>query len=168
MDLSKLEENILSLEDYPVEKWNPKLCEGVEFEINSDAEWFYNGSKIERIKMVQLFSKLIKYEKRKYFVVTPSEKILVKVKKEIFLITDYKFEGNFIMFKTNTDEWIKLTKNNPLSVPMIDNQPYPKIKLKDNVWGLLSRNVFYKLISDANQDGNRLYLESDNNYFYLN
>ena len=54
MDLSKLEENILSLEDYPVEKWNPKLCEGVEFEINSDAEWFYNGSKIERIKMVQL------------------------------------------------------------------------------------------------------------------
>jgi len=40
MDLSKLEENILSLEDYPVEKWNPKLCEGVEFEINSDAEWF--------------------------------------------------------------------------------------------------------------------------------
>ncbi len=103
-----------------------------------------------------------------HFVVTPSEKILVKVKKEIFLITDYKFEGNFIMFKTNTDEWIKLTKNNPLSVPMIDNQPYPKIKLKDNVWGLLSRNVFYKLISDANQDGNRLYLESDNNYFYLN
>ena len=75
MDLSKLEENILSLEDYPVEKWNPKLCEGVEFEINSDAEWFYNGSKIERIKMVQLFSKLIKYEKGKYFVVTPSEKI---------------------------------------------------------------------------------------------
>ena len=168
MDLSKLEENILSLEDYPVEKWNPKICEGVEFEINSDAEWFYNGSKIERIKMVQLFSKLIKYEKGKYFVVTPSEKILVKVKKEIFLITDYKFEENFIMFKTNTDEWIKLTKNNPLSVPMVDNQPYPKIKLKDNVWGLLSRNVFYKLISDANQDGNRLYLESDNNYFYLN
>ena len=131
MDLSKLEENILSLEDYPVEKWNPKLCEGVEFEINSDAEWFYNGSKIERIKMVKLFSKLIKYEKGEYFVVTPSEKILVKVKKEIFLITDYKFEGNFIMFKTNTDEWIKLTKNNPLSVPMVDNQPYPKIKLKD-------------------------------------
>ena len=31
-----------------------------------------------------------------------------------------------------------LTKNNPLSVPMIDNQPYPKIKLKDNVWGLLA------------------------------
>ena len=110
MDLSKLEGNILSLEDYPVEKWNPKLCEGVEFEINADAEWFYNGSKIERIKMVQLFSKLIKYEKGKYFVVTPSEKILVKVKKEIFLITDYKFEENFIMFKTNTDEWIKLTK----------------------------------------------------------
>ena len=61
---------------------------------NSDAEWFYNGSKIERIKMVKLFSKLIKYEKGKYFVVTPSEKILVKVKKEIFLITDYKFEEN--------------------------------------------------------------------------
>ena len=31
-----------------------------------------------------------------------------------FHITDYKFEGNFIMFKTNTDEWIKLTKNNPV------------------------------------------------------
>ena len=129
---------------------------------------FITAQKLKELRWFNCFSKLIKYEKGKYFVVTPSEKILVKVKKEIFLITDYKFEGNFIMFKTNTDEWIKLTKNNPLSVPMIDNQPYPKIKLKDNVWGLLSRNVFYKLISDANQDGNRLYLESDNNYFYLN
>ena len=74
MDLKDLEKTALSLDEYPLEQWNPKLCEGVEFYIDADSNWFYNKSKIERDSMVKLFSKLVKWEEGEYFAVTPVEK----------------------------------------------------------------------------------------------
>jgi hypothetical protein len=51
---------------------------------------------------------------------------------------------------------------------MVNHQPYPKIKLKEHLYALLSRNVFYKVIAESKQDGMSMYLESDGKYFYLN
>ena len=118
--------------------------------------------------MVKLFSKLVKYEDGQYYAVTPVEKILIKVDKEVFSIIDYKQEDNDYFFQTNTEEWVKLTKENELTVEMIDNQPHPKIRLKNQIYGLLSRNVFYKIIAESKQDGMSMYLESDGAFFYLN
>ena len=100
--------------------------------------------------------------------VTHVEKIPIKVEKEIFSIIDYKREGNDYFFQTNTEEWVKLSSENELTVEMIDNQPYPKLKLKNQIYGLLSRNVFYKIIAESKQDGMSMYLQSDGKYFYLN
>jgi len=168
MDLKDLEKTALSLDEYPLEQWNPKLCEGVEFYIDADSNWFYNKSKIERDSMVKLFSKLVKWEEGEYFAVTPVEKIPIKVEKEIFCMIDYKNENGNYFFQTNTGEWVKLTKEKPLTVEMIDHQPYPKIKLKEHIYALISRNVFYKIVGESKQDGNSMYLESDGKYFYLN
>ena len=168
MGLNELEKIVLSLDEYPLDQWNPKLCEGVEFRIDSDANWFYNNSKIERLSMVQLFSKLVKWEKGQYFAVTPVEKIPIKVEKEVFSIIDYKQDAGDYYFQTNTEEWVKLSQHNELTVEMVNHQPYPKIKLKEHLYGLLSRNVFYKVIAESKQDGMSMYLESDGKCFYLN
>ena len=168
MGLNELEKTVLSLDEYPLDQWNPKLCEGVEFRIDSDANWFYNNSKIERLSMVQLFSKLVKWEKGQYFAVTPVEKIPIKVEKEVFAIIDYKQESGDYFFQTNTEEWVKLSQDNELTVEMVNHQPYPKIKLKEHLYALLSRNVFYKVIAESKQDGMSMYLESDGKCFYLN
>ena len=166
MDLKELEKAALSLDEYPLDKWNPKLCEGVEFRIDADANWFYNNSKIGRLSMVQLFSKLVKWEEGKYFAVTPVEKIPIKVEKEVFSIIDYKQDDGDYFFQTNTEEWVKLTQDNELTVEMINHQPYPKIKLREHIYALLSRNVFYKVIAESKQDGMSMYLESDGKCFY--
>ena len=168
MGLNELEKTVLSLDEYPLDQWNPKLCEGVEFRIDSDANWFYNNSKIERLSMVQLFSKLVKWEKGQYFAVTPVEKIPIKVEKEVFSIIDYKQDAGDYYFQTNTEEWVKLSQHNELTVEMVNHQHYPKIKLKEHLYGLLSRNVFYKVIAESKQDGMSMYLESDGKCFYLN
>lgn len=168
MGLNELEKTVLSMDEYPLDQWNPKLCEGVEFRIDSDANWFYNNSKIERLSMVQLFSKLVKWEKGQYFAVTPVEKIPIKVEKEVFSIIDYKQDAGDYYFQTNTEEWVKLSQDNELTVEMVNHQPYPKIKLKEHLYALLSRNVFYKVIAESKQDGMSMYLESDGKCFYLN
>jgi hypothetical protein len=51
---------------------------------------------------------------------------------------------------------------------MVDGQPYPRLRVKKHIWGLLSRNIFYKIISEADQNGDKLFLISDDVYFYLN
>ena len=167
MDLKAIEKSLLHLDEYPLEQWNPKLCEGVRFDIDKDANWFYNGSKIERLNMIKLFSKLIKIEGESYFIVTPSEKIPVYVVNEVFSIIDFKKENDDYFFKTNTNEWVKLSQENCLSTDSVNDQPYPKIKLKENVFGLLTRSLFYNLIEHANNDKDRLYIMSDGKKFYL-
>ena len=168
MDINKIEKELIELDNYPLDEWNPPLCEGVEFTLDEDSNWFYNGSEIKRKAMIKLFSKLVKREGDNYFVVTPSEKICLKAKGEIFSIIDYKKEEENYFFKTNTDEWVKLTSTNYIKVDMVNNHPYPKILLRDGIWGLLTRNIFYLLISEANQSGNKLYLVSDKKNFFLN
>ena len=69
--------------------------------------------------------------------------------------------------KTNTNEWVKLSQENYLSTESVNEQPYPKIKLKKNVFGLLTRSLFYNLIEHANNDKDRLYIKSDGEKFYL-
>jgi hypothetical protein len=167
MDLKAIEKSLLHLDEYPLEQWNPKLCEGVRFDIDKDANWFYNGSKIERLNMIKLFSKLVKMEGENYFIVTPSEKIPVYVVNEVFSIIDFKKENDDYFFKTNTNEWVKLSQENCLSTDSVNDQPYPKIKLKENVFGLLTRSLFYNLIEHANNDKDRLYIMSDGKKFYL-
>jgi len=167
MDLKAIEKSLLHLDEYPLEQWNPKLCEGVRFDIDKDANWFYNGSKIERLNMIKLFSKLIKIEGESYFIVTPSEKIPVYVVNEVFSIIDFKKENDDYFFKTNTNEWVKLSQENCLSTDSVNDQPYPKIKLKENVFGLLTRSLFYNLIEHAINDKDRLYIKSDGEKFYL-
>ena len=167
MDLKAIEKSLLHLDEYPLEQWNPKLCEGVRFDIDKDANWFYNGSKIERLNMIKLFSKLVKMEGESYFIVTPSEKIPVYVVNEVFSIIDFKKENDDYFFKTNTNEWVKLSQENCLSTDSVNDQPYPKVKLKENVFGLLTRSLFYNLIEHANNDKDRLYIKSDGEKFYL-
>jgi len=42
-----------------------------------------------------------------------------------------------------------------------------KLSLKSIFVGLLSRNVFYKIVEESQQEGESMYLESAGNKFYL-
>ena len=76
----------------PVHLWNPPLCENVEMKINSKGDWFFNNSPINRKKMVQLFSTVLRRDEEDYFLVTPVEKIKVVVEKKPFVIIDFEIK----------------------------------------------------------------------------
>lgn len=39
----------------PVERWNPDFCGDLDMEIKADGSWFYLGTPIGRMPLVQLF-----------------------------------------------------------------------------------------------------------------
>ena len=157
----------------PVHLWNPPLCENVEMKINSKGDWFFNNSPINRKKMVQLFSTVLRRDEEGYFLVTPVEKIKVVVEKKPFVIIDFEIKEEekkqTIFFLTNTNDVVKLSKSNKLTVEIEENtkEPFPYIEVRDRLEALISRNVFYKLVDLAKEEKGRLYIESDSQTFIL-
>ena len=102
--------------------------------------------------MVNLFSRVLRLDKEGYFLVTPVEKIHIKVEDKPFVIVDFEITGKnkdqVISFKTNTDEVFEVNENHPLRVETkkTDNEPSPYVLVRKNLEGLISRNVFYRLV----------------------
>jgi len=140
----------------PVENWNPPLCENVDMKIARDGRWFFKNSPIGREKMVKLFSTVIRLDGDGfYYLVTPVEKIQLKVEDKPFVIKTFNKElidgKEAYLFQTNVDDIVTLTNENPLRVE-IDRktqEPSPYILVRKNLEALISRNVFYQLVEEA-------------------
>ena len=63
----------------PVHLWNPDFCGDIDMRIARDGTWYYLGTPIGRKPMVKLFSTIIRRDGDDYFLVTPVEKVGIKV-----------------------------------------------------------------------------------------
>lgn len=158
MDFSDLLQSVNSIEEKypPVHLWNPDLCEGVEMKIDREGNWFYQGSIIGRDKLKILFSRILKFEDGNYYLVTPVEKVLVKVDLAPYMIIDYEVDSDHenIILKTNLDLSIPLNKEHKLEVKKIGDEHIPFVHVRNNIEGFISRSVYYALIEIALKQDN--------------
>ena len=73
----------------PVMSWNPPFCGDLDIRIARNGTWFYLGTPIGRFELVKLFSSILKVEDGKYFLVTPAEKVGIKVDDAPFIAVDF-------------------------------------------------------------------------------
>ena len=158
MEFSEFLKSINSLEDAypPVHLWNPDLCEGVEIRIDREGNWYYQNSIIGRDKLKILFSRILKFENGNYYLVTPVEKVIVKVDIAPYMIVDYEVDPakEQIILKTNLDLSIPLDKNHKLALKKIGDEHIPFVHVRDNIEGFISRSVYYSLIEIALEQDN--------------
>ena len=139
----------------PIEKWNPPFCGDIDMTISKSGKWYYMGSEIKRPAMVKLFSGILRLESdNSYYLVTPVEKVRIQVEDAPFVavaITKDQSEGmNTVTFRTNLNDEIVLSKENPLSIEIKKNdEPSPYITVRNNLRALISRSVFYELVDLA-------------------
>ena len=139
----------------PIEKWNPPFCGNIDMTISKSGKWYYMGSEIKRPAMVKLFSGILRLESdNSYYLVTPVEKVRIQVEDAPFVavaITKEQSEGmNTVTFRTNLNDEIVLSKENPLSIEIKKNdEPFPYIIVRNNLRALISRSVFYELVDLA-------------------
>jgi len=175
MDFAELLNSVNSIEEKypPVHLWNPDLCEGVEMRIDREGNWFYQGSIIGRNKLKILFSKILKFENGKYYLVTPVEKVPVTVDLAPYMIVDYEVDLDHknIILKTNLDLSIPLDKDHQLELKKIGDEHIPFVHVRNNIEGFISRSVYYSLIEIAlkqdNGSSDQLTLKSFNCDFNL-
>ena len=79
----------------PVEKWHPDFCGDMDMVIKADGSWWHEGSRITRAPLIKLFSTILrKDEDGETYLVTPVEKIKIKVERGHFLATRVDIEGD--------------------------------------------------------------------------
>ena len=137
---------------FKIKKWNPKYCGDIDMRIASDGTWFYCGSPINRKKLVKLFSSILINENNKYFLITPVEKVGIIVDDAPFIANDFEkiTENNksYLVFFTNIDETIVLSKKNPFRISINDKtqEPSPYIMVRKNIEAKIDRKSFYRLL----------------------
>ena len=72
----------------PVHLWNPPFCGDLDMRIAGDGTWYYMGTPIGRPALVRLFSTILKREGGKHFLVTPVEKVGIRVDDAPFLAVE--------------------------------------------------------------------------------
>src|SRR6267378_2460993 len=99
----------------PVHLWNPPFCGDLDMRIAGDGTWFYMGTPIGRPALVRLFSTILKREDGKHFLVTPVEKVGIRVDDAPFLAVEMQNEqgerGRLLHFRTNVDDWVPWGKS---------------------------------------------------------
>jgi uncharacterized protein len=135
----------------PVHLWNPPFCGDLDMRIASDGTWFYMGTPIGRPALVRLFSTILKRENGKHFLVTPVEKVGIRVDDAPFLAVEMRKEsdqqGKVLRFRTNVDDWVTCDGEHRLRFEAAsDGGLTPYLHIRSELWAKVTRALYYDLV----------------------
>jgi hypothetical protein len=136
----------------PVHLWNPPDCGDIDMRIAADGTWFYCGSPIGRLPLVQLFSSILRRDGDRFVLVTPVEKVGIKVDDAPFLAVELNADGDgddlSLSFRTNVEDVVTVGEQNPLRFEHGAAEGLkPYVRIRDNLWALVKRALYYDLVA---------------------
>lgn len=160
----------------PVHMWNPPFCGDLDMRIAGDGTWFYLGTPIGRPALVRLFSTILKREDDKYFLVTPVEKVGIRVDDAPFLAVEMAEDGEGsarrLSFRTNVEDWVPCDGNHRLRFEVsADGGLTPYLHVRSDLWAKVTRALYYDLVKMGEErvvDGRELFgVVSDGVFFSM-
>lgn len=143
----------------PVERWNPPYCGDIGMEIRADGSWIYQKSPIGRIGLVKLFASVLRRDDDgRHYLVTPVEKVDVKVADAPFLAVEMEVRGDGpgrqLVFRTNVDDIVVCGPEHPLRFV---EEPRsgglkPYLHVRGRLEALVTRALYYDLVELAEPD----------------
>ncbi|AWB47529.1 DUF1285 domain-containing protein [Gemmobacter aquarius] len=136
----------------PVHLWNPPYCGEIDIRIARDGTWFHEGTPIGRAGLVKLFSGILKREGDRFFLVTPVEKVGIRVDDAPFVAVDFTVLGEgaaqVLRFVTQVGDEVVAGPENPIRVQRdgAEGQPAPYVHVRAGLEALIDRKSFYRLI----------------------
>ncbi len=136
----------------PVEKWNPPFCGDLDLTIKASGEWFYLGAPIARERMVRLFSTVLRKDSdAHHYLVTPVEKVRIKVEDAPFLAVEMHVHGDGaeqrLTFRTNVGDTTQADADHPIRFAREEGtggvKPYVLVRAR--LEALCSRALLYQM-----------------------
>ncbi|RUX00334.1 DUF1285 domain-containing protein [Mesorhizobium sp. M8A.F.Ca.ET.173.01.1.1] len=142
----------------PVERWNPDFCGDLDMEIKADGTWFYLGTPIGRMPLVQLFSSVLRKDADgRTYLVTPVEKVGIRVADAPFIAVEMDVSGEgedrVITFRTNVGDVVEAGPERPLR--FVDENETgglkPYLLVRGRLEALVARPVMYELVGHGEE-----------------
>jgi hypothetical protein len=160
----------------PVHLWNPPFCGELDMRIATDGSWYYMGTPIGRPALVRLFSTILKREDGKYFLVTPVEKVGIRVDDAPFMAVEMRTssaaQGRLLQFRTNVDDWVDCDAAHRLRFePSEAGGLTPYLHVRADLWAKVTRPLYYELVDISEErmiDGQMMFgVESGGEFFAM-
>ena len=142
----------------PVERWNPTFCGDLDMEIRADGTWFYLGTPIGRMPLVQLFSTVLRKDADgRTYLVTPVERVGIRVVDAPFVAVEMNASGQgdsqIITFRTNVGDVVEAGPEHPLR--FVDEAETgglkPYVLVRGRLEALVARPVMYELVGHGEE-----------------
>ena len=136
----------------PVHLWNPPDCGDIDMRIAADGTWFYCGSPIGRLPLMQLFASILRKDGDRYVLVTPVEKVGLKVDDAPFLAVELAAAGEgedvTLTFRTNVGDVVTAGEEHPLRFERGASEGLkPYLRVRGGLWALVKRALYYDLVA---------------------
>jgi hypothetical protein len=142
----------------PVHLWNPANCGDIGLEIRRDGSWWQDGVRFSREKLVRLFSTILRRDPDGHYLVTPHEKVVVKVEDAPFVgvrVDRHESDGHQVLVvTTNVGDVVAIDDAHPLRV-VLDRQtgePSTYVLVRGGLEARLGRPAWYELVGLAQPD----------------
>lgn len=147
----------------PVEKWQPKHLGSMDLTITANGEWWHEGTRMVRQKLIDLFASILWKEtdvstgKDQYFLKTPVEKVAICVADVPLMVTDvvqfHEAGQDWLQFTTSTGDVVNADANHAIEMRAFTHtehgksstQMRPYIRVRQNLDAFINRNTFYHL-----------------------
>jgi len=157
----------------PVHLWNPPYCGEMDMRIARDGTWYYLGTPIGRKRLVRLFSTILRRDGDKYFLVTPVEKVGIRVDDAPFVAQDFRVKNagpaQVLIFTTNVGDEVAAGAEHPIRVTQDaeTGEPAPYVNVRARLDALIDRKSFYRLVDIGSVEGDWFGVRSGGRFFAL-
>ncbi len=153
----------------PVHLWHPEHCGDIDILIRADGVWMHEGSPIGRAELVRLFSTVLRKDSDGYHLVTPVEKLKIKVEDLPFRAVAVRAADGVLSFTTDVGDVVEAGADHPIIVETdaATGEPAPRVHVRADLWARIARSVFYELVERGEAADGRLVVRSGNEAFSL-
>ena len=157
----------------PVHLWNPPHCGEIDIVIRADGTWVHEGSPIGRRELVRLFSTVLRLDPDGHHLVTPVEKLKIRVEDLPFRAVAVEIgEGDgepVLTFTTDVGDVVEAGPDNAVIVETdaATGEPAPRLHVRRGLEARIARPVFYELVEQARVVEGRLCVRSNGVEFPL-
>ena len=153
----------------PVHLWNPPHCGDIDIVIRRDGTWLHENSPIGRPELVRLFSTVLRKDPDGYCLVTPVEKLAIRVEDLPFRAVAVTEVDGTLRLTTDVGDVVEAGPEHPIEVETdpATGEPSPALHVRADLWARIARPVFYELVERASVEDGRLTVRSGGSAFPL-
>lgn len=141
----------------PIENWHPQRKHEIDLTIKANGDWWYQGAKITRQPLINLFATVLWVEKETitgnkqttYFLKTPVEQAQITVEDVPLFVNDVSIihkEGlPWLQCTTTTGDVFLIDEAHQPFFAEYEGQTKPYIQVRNGLTALIMRSVFYHL-----------------------